>query len=64
MNDAQRAKRRRLVKAALWLTQQTPMYPSLRERQLLAQYVQGKLTIDQVIILTEKLVNSDELLEE
>jgi hypothetical protein len=49
MNDVQRIKRRNLVAFAIRLTTNTPLAPTWQERQLLAQFVQGYLTIDQVL---------------
>jgi hypothetical protein len=46
MNDVQRIKRRNLVAFAIRLTTNTPLAPTWQERQLLAQFVQGYLTID------------------
>jgi hypothetical protein len=51
MSDEQRIKRRQVVRGAILLTQNTPLAPSLPERHLLAQFVRGSLTIDQVLAL-------------
>jgi hypothetical protein len=40
--------RQRLVNTVLWLTQGTALHPAAYERQLLTQFVQGELTLDQV----------------
>jgi hypothetical protein len=53
MNDVQRIKRRNLVAFAIRLTTNTPLAPTWQERQLLAQFVQGYLTIDQVLALLD-----------
>ena len=45
--------RRRLVAAALNLTQNTPLQPREYERMLLDQFVRGTLTLDQVISLLD-----------
>jgi hypothetical protein len=54
MNDIERGQRRKLVRQAMWITRDTPLAPSWHERQLLAKYVQGALTIEQVIALVEE----------
>lgn len=48
------AQRHKAVQFALAMTRGTAMAPSEYERQLLAQYVEGVLTIDQVIEYTEQ----------
>jgi hypothetical protein len=50
----QEAERRRLVAAAVALTANTPLAPKRYERQLLARYQTGELTIDDVLALLEK----------
>jgi len=47
MQDA--AQRRKALQFAVTLTQNTSIAPDHYERQLLAQYVRGVLTIEQVI---------------
>lgn len=47
------ASRRRLVAAALTLTEGTPLAPKRYERQLLAHYEAGTLTLDEVIALLD-----------
>jgi len=54
MNDAQRLQRRSYVRQAMYITKDTPLAPDLYERQLLARYVRGELTIEQVICLVEE----------
>ena len=51
MNDEQRSRRRELVGWAIRLTMNTALAPSWYERQLLAKFVQGGLTIDQVLAI-------------
>jgi hypothetical protein len=53
MKTEQRIQRRNLVRAAILITNGTPLAPTLHERQLLARFVQGSLTIDQVLALRE-----------
>jgi hypothetical protein len=48
------AVRRRAVAAAVALTANTPLAPKRYERQLLARYQTGELTIDDVLALLEK----------
>ena len=48
------AQRERAVQFALSMTRGTAIAPSEYEQQLLAQYVEGILTIDQVIEYTER----------
>jgi hypothetical protein len=55
MSDKQRIERRRLVAWALRMTQNTPIAASWHERKLLANFVQGSLTINQVIALLENV---------
>lgn len=43
------AGRQRLLRMALWVTQGTALAPTTRERQLLDRFVEGELTIDQVL---------------
>ncbi|UOQ69364.1 BLUF domain-containing protein [Hymenobacter volaticus] len=50
------ALRRRAVAAAIALTVNTPLAPKRYERQLLARYQAGELTIDQVLELLEASV--------
>ena len=50
----QEAQRRRAVAAAVALTMDTPLAPKRYERQLLARYQTGELTIDEVIALLEE----------
>ena len=50
----QEATRRRAVAAAVGLTANTPLAPKRYERQLLARYQTGELTIDAVLALLEK----------
>lgn len=45
--------RRRLVQAALRLTEGTPMAAGPYERQLLERYVAGQLSIEEVVTLVE-----------
>lgn len=52
MQEEQHSQRRALVRMAIWITMNTPLAPSLYERQLLAQYVRGVLTIEQVVALS------------
>ena len=47
------AYRRRLVAAALALTQGTTLAAGPYEQQLLTQFVQGQLTIEEVLALLE-----------
>ena len=49
----QEAQRRRLVAAAVGLTANTPLAPKRYERQLLARYQTGDLTIEEVIDLLD-----------
>lgn len=49
----QEAARRRAVTAAIALTANTPLAPKRYERQLLARYQTGELTIDEVIALLD-----------
>jgi hypothetical protein len=46
--------RREMVAAALSWTKTTTLTPSLYEKRLLQQYIQGALTIDRVIELLEE----------
>lgn len=46
--------RRGMVAAALSWTKTTTITPSLYEKRLLQQYIEGSLTIDQVIRLLEE----------
>jgi hypothetical protein len=55
MSNAQHIERRRLVGWAMRMTQNTPIAASWHERKLLAKFVQGSLTIDQVIALLENV---------
>ena len=48
------AARRRAVAAAVALTANTPLAPKRYERQLLARYQTGELTIDEVLDLLDK----------
>jgi hypothetical protein len=48
------AVRRRAVAAAVALTANTPLAPKRYERQLLARYQTGELTIDEVLALLEE----------
>ena len=48
------AQRRRAVAAAVALTADTPLAPKRYERQLLARYQTGELTIDEVLALLEE----------
>jgi hypothetical protein len=50
----QEAVRRRAVAAAVALTANTPLAPKRYERQLLARYQTGELTIDDVLALLDK----------
>jgi hypothetical protein len=50
----QEAARRRAVAAAVALTANTPLAPKRYERQLLARYQTGELTIDEVLALLEE----------
>jgi hypothetical protein len=50
----QEAARRRAVTAAIALTANTPLAPKRYERQLLARYQTGELTIDEVLALLEE----------
>ena len=50
----QEAKRRRAVAFAVALTANTPVAPKRYERQLLARYQTGELTIDDVLALLDK----------
>ena len=50
----QEATRRRAVAAAVGLTANTPLAPKRYERQLLARYQTGELTIDDVLALLEQ----------
>jgi hypothetical protein len=52
MNSEQ--ERREVVAAALSWTKTTALTPSLYEKRLLQQYIQGALTIDRVIELLEE----------
>lgn len=45
--------RRQAVKLGLALTENTPLAPNVYECMLLEQFIQGKLTIDQVVNLVE-----------
>ena len=47
--------RRRLVAAALNLTQGTPLAPNQYEQMLLDQFIRGTLTLDQVLTLLESV---------
>jgi hypothetical protein len=49
----QEAARRRAVAAAIALTANTPLAPNRYERQLLARFQAGELTIDEVITLLD-----------
>jgi hypothetical protein len=49
----QQAERRRLVTFAVALTAHTPLAPTPYERQLLARFQTGKLTIDEVLALLD-----------
>jgi hypothetical protein len=53
MEETQRTKRRSLVRWALQMTKDTPLAAGYYERQLLAQFVRGHLTIDQVVTRLE-----------
>jgi hypothetical protein len=53
MEEAQRNKRRTLVRWALSMTKDTPLAASHDERHLLAQFVRGRLTIDEVVARVE-----------
>ncbi|HET9505013.1 MAG TPA: hypothetical protein VFO93_15835 [Hymenobacter sp.] len=53
MQPAQEMFRRRVVQAALRLTEGTPMAASTYEQQLLEQFVCGQLTIEEVIRLVD-----------
>jgi hypothetical protein len=46
--------RRRLVLAALRLTENTPITPPAHERALLDRFVDGELTIDEVLLRLEE----------
>lgn len=46
--------RREMVAAALSWTKTTTLTPSLYEKRLLQQYIQGTITIDRVIELLEE----------
>jgi hypothetical protein len=46
--------RQRLVTAALDFVKGTPLFPSVYEHHLLEQFVQGSLTIEQVIVRLDK----------
>ncbi|RZK31311.1 MAG: hypothetical protein EOO61_18190 [Hymenobacter sp.] len=54
MEKRQHAQRRNVVRGALFMTKDTALTPSLYERQLLAKYIRGVLTIEHVLLLLEE----------
>ena len=46
--------RRKAVAFGLALTRNTPLAPGLPEKQLLAAYIQGRLTLDEVVACLEE----------
>lgn len=48
------SQRRRLVQACLWVTRGTTIAADTYEVRLLVQFIQGRLTIDQVCSLTNE----------
>jgi hypothetical protein len=54
MEKEQHSRRRNAVKGALFMTADTPLAPTLYERQLLAKYVRGVLSLEQVLALLEQ----------
>jgi hypothetical protein len=61
MKDTHQQQRQKLVQGALAMMADTPQEAGLYEQQLLEQYVQGILSIDQVVQLVEqqhKVLNS------
>lgn len=51
MQDKQQQQRGRLVKAALAMTENTPLFASAYERALLDKFVQGEVLIERVLEL-------------
>lgn len=54
-----RSFRHRAVAFGLAFTENTPLAPTYFEKQLLARYLRGTLTLDQVVACLEKSVPAD-----